>query len=160
MGEVKPDQKPGDGTPPCGLTLVRQEHPDGCGIATAAMLLGIPYAAALDEFGEEARTRLDRGKGVNEFMLEQLLKRRGFALLTIYSTFDDGRQQRATWPPEPLADRHIVLSHNQAGTYHFSVLAGDGTVFDPCHGLYRLADYHCVCNLTAVIPVHRMGRSA
>lgn len=105
------------------MKLVRQKHPDGCGVAVFAMLQGITY--------DRAARELDFAPGDGGLhwpKLRRELERRGRFCRVVDNREDTG----GAWPPRPFAPQSFALVHqNDTGTAHFLALDALGRVYDP-----------------------------
>lgn len=113
---------------------VRQQHPNGCGTACIAMILGTTY--------EEARHHVggDFERGMTHYEWFEAFARSGLAVQFIFQRQQKlGNESRVRWPLLPWAPVHIVQCGN-----HYVVLLSDGSVLDPAlppHIHRTLSDY-------------------
>jgi hypothetical protein len=137
------------------LRLVRQEDANGCMIACLAMVAGLTYAAARALFHpwyfEQA--------AFNGFPLcdiESVLGELGYASIVRHEHCHFAACDRAAWPPDPWADRHIcsVVPASGRGT-HGVVLRGDGAVLDPWAG--PVASLSAYPRCYTVASIHRVS---
>lgn len=132
------------------MNHVRQEEPFGCGIACVAMVAGTTYAEVRALLGDwwTGRTR-----GMTHYVVFELLSHLGFACINSWHTNQLNYRPREPWPPEPLADVHIVMV-NVSGGSHFVVWLRDGTVWDPDRaGPQSLSDYPPPSQVIGIIPI-------
>lgn len=127
---------------------VRQDHTEGCGVATLAMLLGRTYADVLAEIAEHApewEANKDRDtSGTTNYTLDWVLARAGAFVQCRYPVWG--------WPMEPFAPLHYASVEQPSGRSHFVVVLEDGRVLDPFReGVYALTDWPTIQNLTGVV---------
>lgn len=102
------------------LTLIRQQHPEGCGVAVFAMLTGRTWEEAVEYVDFE-------GRGLPQGMLRVHLERDGYFCRSVYSRRETG----GIWPPPPFAPRHFANVVQPSGGGHLLAVEEDGTVLDP-----------------------------
>ena len=143
------------------MRLVRQEHENGCVVATTAMLLDLSYRGALDLFGEGAAKRAAED-GFGDYVMESILVERGFALAKRYRVLQPGNRERVVWPAAPWADaRYCALVKHESGICHSVAMLATGRVLDPFNpARTKLTDFHEVCSITAVVPIGAWNRRA
>ena len=136
------------------MRWVGQEHPDGCGIACLAMLLGLSYERA-DELVETGER-----KATHHVTLDKILAEQGRAVARIYQTSPVSRKPRHPWPPLPFADAHLCqVRVRDAGGQHWVVMEATGAVLDPMSSGFRdLADYWEITSVAAVVLVGNGNR--
>lgn len=123
------------------MIWVRQEDPEGCGLAVLAMLTGRTYVEVRSDmiaFYREAWDRaIDFGKrGLIYMDLDRVLGAHGFYYRHLYKTW------ATSWPPEPFANLHYASVTQPSGRSHFVAVDADGTVLDPLReGRFSLADW-------------------
>ena len=130
------------------VTLVRQKHQRGCGIACVAMLTGEDY----DTLAAEVEWRDDQSPV--GFYVDDQLWRRGYAICRVYE------RGSTMWPPLPFARVHLcnVDYVTDAPVSHNVVMLADGSVLDPMHDEpRRLSDYPRVYNVAAVVTPSEVG---
>ena len=134
------------------LTWVRQEHVNGCVIASLAMVLGRTYQSVHDELApqiwhwdndavkgiedHDERQRLGWKKG-NDFskngvclgQVYRWLEERGFATQLRWA-WRWGHERVREWPPKPFAPVHICDVMTVAGS-HAVVMTAEGKILDP-----------------------------
>lgn len=128
-----------------GPALVRQEHPDGCGVAAVAMVTGETYAEVVADL---ARMGLDLSiGGLAKPHIERLLAARGYVWRTVY------RAGTLIWPPAPFAPVHIAAVRQQpSGRAHFVVMLDDARVLDPLERGTTLDHWPEVMNVIGIWP--------
>lgn len=111
------------------ITYIRQKCDCDCGIASLAMVTGLPYDEVLAPF----RYRIEAGHGINEALVYDWLIRHGWAWQVGYKVHHIGamNQPKEVWPPRPWAPVHLVEARVSSGNYHFAVMDSAGRVFDP-----------------------------
>lgn len=135
------------------MVRIAQEHPDGCGIATLAMLLDVPYGEAL------ALLRVPYGQNaVVDVAMDAALVERGFAVQRRYRYDPLTGAPRPHWPPPAWAPAHYALVRVAAG-YHAVAVDARGRVLDPWkaeRASLTHPDYLAVDQVVGVWPVaHR-----
>jgi hypothetical protein len=119
-----------------GPLLVRQEHPNGCGLACIAMVTGLGYGEVRDTLTEFLPRERDYGEeGIHHGITEWFLGRLGYAWRTLYAG-----HLHDPWPPEPFAPVHIAQVRQPSGNTHYVVVTDDGTVLDPLDGERKRLD--------------------
>jgi hypothetical protein len=132
------------------ITHVRQEHPNGCGIACVAMLTGQTYTQARGLFGGEETER-----GMTHYDWFEALARCGYAAQFLFQREQKiGRTPpREVWPLPPWAPAHIVQTGN-----HYVVMLSDGTILDPAvsSAPRRITDYPAdrIYSMSGIFPVN------
>lgn len=136
------------------VTLVRQEHDYGCGIASLAMVSGLSYDDVrrwlLDNWpgGHERTDDWLEKRGIYKGIADYFLASHGYVWRTLY-----GGWKLSPWPPEPFAPVHLVRVRQPSGTSHFVVMDGNGSVLDPLLDEPRcLADWSEVDNVQGIWP--------
>jgi hypothetical protein len=134
---------------------IQQRGSDDCGIATLAMVLGVPYEDAFARVALALEKRRARGLGIDEFVLDCALGEAGFAYRRIYRYQQTTTETRPQWPPAPFAPRHWALVAVAAGG-HAVAMDATGRVLDP-YAPWRTSlthtDYTDVYHVTGVWPV-------
>lgn len=112
-----------------GIAYLRQKGSCDCGIASLAMITGLPYEQVLEPF----RYRIESGQGLSDYLMYDWLIREGWAWQVCYKVHHLGaiNQRKDVWPPTPWAPVHLIEARVSSGNYHFAVMDADGQVFDP-----------------------------
>lgn len=132
------------------MIWVRQEDPEGCGLAVLAMLSERTYAevrADMVAFYHDAWDRVIdfSERGLIYMDLDRALGQRGFYVQHRYHTWP------IAWPPEAFARMHYASVEQPSGRSHFVAVDADGSVLDPLReGRYRLADWPKVNQIVGV----------
>lgn len=128
MDFIPPDTRE---TPPA--ELIRQREANDCGIAVCAMIAGLPYEVAREDFPQ-----YDGSRGLGTVEVETYLSRLGYFWKRTYVPLYEG----GPWPPEPFAPIHVAFVGQPSGNGHIVVMLEDGTVLDPLSDKpKRLADW-------------------
>lgn len=109
------------------IERIQQRGPNDCGIAAIAMACGVPYDDVLPLLKKGS------GGGINETDMYDWMLANGWAWQLVYKNqrIEQGKYQpREPWPPQPFAPSHIVMVR-ATQDWHFTVMDGDGRVFDP-----------------------------
>jgi hypothetical protein len=129
-----------------GMRWVRQEHPDGCGMATLAMLCDMTYQEVVAEMLADpwlADSEFVRKNGecdTFEPWLQKFLGDHGYYYRNVYST----HQPNGPWPPAPFAAKHYAIVQNPGGL-HYVAMDRLGRVLDPLReGWFKLTDWATV----------------
>lgn len=149
---------------------VRQEHSQGCGLATLAMLTGCTYEeirAEHDALTNTAHRRDWNAEGTHDGVLNQILAAHGYYVQTVYRAWHcitkdaEGNYLPSSewavkpghvWPPEPFAPLHYVSAKQPSGNRHYVVMLSDGRVLDPMReGYFRLTDWAELDNVVGVL---------
>jgi hypothetical protein len=137
-----------------GNQWVRQEHENGCVIASVAMVLGRSYRSVHDELApqiwwydyelaksdefkdndERTRACWKRGAdfskhGIDVGSVFRWLEENGYATQLRWR-YRWGHEVVAEWPPKPFAPIHICAVTATRGS-HAIVMLADGTLLDP-----------------------------
>jgi hypothetical protein len=139
-------------------SLVRQNHPNGCQVAVAAMILGVSYDEAFALYEFEDPKAID--KGLSSPWLEVLLYDLGYSLRILRKQrrmrmSGWAKNEREQWPPEPWTDLQWceVEPYENAPIGHCVLMLRDGTVLDPAADQpKRLSDYPSVHTVIGVEP--------
>lgn len=109
------------------MRLVRQESPNGCGIAALAMVTGKTYGEVLDDLvtGYPTSERI-AAHALHDGMVEWYLACQGYVWRRLYAGWALDR-----WPPAPFAPLHIVQVVQPSTNTHYVVWLPDETVLDP-----------------------------
>lgn len=143
-----------------GPRYVPQEHPYGCQIAVAAMLLGVDYSQALAAY-DFSDPDYYKARGLTRTWLEMMLADRGFAIRVLWRSRGirtdraAPKKYREPWPPAPFTNLHWCEVEPSPGALgHCVLMLRDGSVLDPAAGPAprSLADYHAVLSVTGVWP--------
>jgi hypothetical protein len=134
------------------IRWVRQEDPNGCWVASMAMVTGKTYAEVKAETGHMAE------RGGHCWATDQYLAQNGFALARywqhdqFHGHAENGawfNNKRDPWPLPPFAPVHICQVRTSMG--HVVVMLADGTVLDPATPQQkRLSDYAVVDKIAGV----------
>lgn len=117
------------------MRWVRQEDPDGCGIAVLAMLTDQPYWVVRDHI--EAVDRDWRDNGVPQMLMESYMVDRGWSLRTVLLSTEFNR-----WPPPAFAEQHFAQVTQPSSAGHYVAMDFSGRVFDPLRpGIFGLSDW-------------------
>jgi hypothetical protein len=108
-----------------GVNRVAQVDPDGCGIATVAMLLDIAYDDAKRRLAVPYGRRVIVDSAIDAALLEA-----GRVVGRRYRYNPLTGKPREDWPPKPFAPRHYAIVHVAAGG-HAVAMDADGRVLDP-----------------------------
>lgn len=136
------------------VTLIRQEHDYGCGLASLAMITGQTYEEVrlwlLDHWpggqGDHVPEEWLVKRGIHSGIAEYFLGAHGYVWRTVYS----GWAQKP-WPPEPFAPVHLAMVRQPSGNSHYVVMRSDGVVLDPMTDEPRsLADWEKVDNVQGI----------
>lgn len=132
------------------MKWIRQEHTNGCVLASLAMVTSRTYASIHDELApqipwydssepypetdEEREARWHRGIDFSKrsFCLDDAyrwLELNGYATQMRYR-YRWGRDP-VEWPPAPFAPVHIASVRTPSDTFHAIVMADDGSILDP-----------------------------
>lgn len=131
------------------LTLVRQEHAEGCLVACLAMVAGRTYAEVDAMF---VRDRYE-DSGLNDYQVFDFLAREGFFWRHVHRfTLIGPSKERGVWPLPLTTDLTICrVDAGRGGPLsHGVVVTRDGTAFDPAFGLRRFTDYASVGAMTFI----------
>jgi hypothetical protein len=144
-----------------GIRRVQQQSPDGCGIATLAMLTDQTYEAVLadlkaDPFYVKAGA-WHEGHSTNQGVLEHYLGHKlGWFHRVQYEVWVGAEH----WPPEPFAPLHWAQVIQESNNAHFVAMDSRGVVYDPLReGVYRLTDWSRVNHVMGWIPLGRQEAS-
>ena len=150
------------------IELVRQEQPEGCGLACLAMVTGATY----EQVRAAMRTRryvwlngerVPGDSGIHNNVLDHYLARHGFWLQRRYRSHvvapprpGAARRHRWTniraWPCAPWAPVHIAEVKQPSGNGHYVVMRADGGVLDPLRdGVHDLREWSVVNNIVGLI---------
>jgi hypothetical protein len=117
------------------VNWVKQEDANGCGPATAAMLLGISYREARDAIDAFRGPQDWNDGGCIHYDLDRLLYAAGYFKQTRY----------AAWGHDltlPFAPMHYAMVRQPSNNSHFVAMLADGRVLDPLReGFWSLADW-------------------
>lgn len=130
----------------------KQEHVNGCVIASLAMVLGEAYKTVHDEIAPQvwwydhsepypntdAEREAKYHKGLDfavhgmssEEAYRWLERTKGYATQIRYK-YIWGHEAVAEWPPKPFAPIHMCSVETPSGNWHEVVMLGDGTLLDP-----------------------------
>ena len=106
------------------INYMRQRSDDDCGITAIAMATGSDYDAVRAEIGRNS---------INQTDFEEWCRSHGYAWQIVYQNHvgpDRRFHKREEWPPRPFAPVH-VCQVKATRDLHFTVMDGDGVVFDP-----------------------------
>ena len=142
---------------------VKQEHPNGCGFAVLAMLVGRTYAEIIAEFNGDAYSngyRYDPEKSSPGWQeMDRYLAQQGYAVARIFQDkFPHCLNEQYEWPPAPLVDVNLcnVTVNQDSSRNHWIVLLGDRSVLDPLTDEARtITDYHKINSIAAVVRFER-----
>ena len=137
-------------------TRIKQEHKNGCGAASLAMITGVSYADVIKHF-----STIDFDKdGLIFDALIAFLVDNGFAVAPKFKYFSVVNSPgRNPWPPEPFADIHFcnVLVYEKSPMSHIVVMLKDGTILDPLiDNISKISDYFKVYNVTGIYCVKKL----
>ena len=107
------------------MKWIRQEDPNGCVVASMAMVLGITYKQAR-KLGEPAFGR-DR---LTTYSMEEILSNFGWATMRRWRCNPVTNKFREAWPLAPFAPIHIC-SIQMSNGHHSVVMDKDGRIYDP-----------------------------
>jgi hypothetical protein len=133
------------------MELVRQEDPQGCGVAVLAMLTDQTYAKVKTDL--EADEWVKHGgdwteNGIAQPVIERYLMQRRRFITHVYSKRDAGGG-----PPSPFAPRHYAIVKQPSNNSHFVAVNADGSVLDPLRdGVHTFTDWDVVNCLVGVVP--------
>jgi hypothetical protein len=124
------------------VRLVRQKHPEGCGVAAFAMLTGRTYNAAVKHLGFD-------GEAIDFRNLRRALEMDGCFCRSVLLR---GETWGDEWPPRPFAPRHFACVTSPSGNGHYVVMNHVGVVLDPLRtGEHRLTDWKVVSEVCGVL---------
>lgn len=136
--------------PNSAITLVRQEHPEGCLIACLAMVSGKTYADVDAMF---VRDRYSDG-GLNDYQVFDFLAAEGWFWRHVHQYTHIGPSKlRPTWPIPIETDLAIYrVDAGRGGPLsHGVVVTGDGTAYDPALGVRTLGAYEKIGAITFLL---------
>lgn len=130
---------------------VRQEHENGCVVASVAMVLGATYKEVHDALAPqvwwydhkepyaqddtEREARWHKGtdfsvRGMDSMDAYRWLQTKGYAMQLRYR-YLWGREPVENWPPNPWAPIHMCSVLTPSDNWHEIVMLGNGTLLDP-----------------------------
>ncbi len=132
---------------------VRQEEPDGCGVACLAMLTDATYE-------EVAKTVVAIGLGNPSDLKPEIMRRyleaHGWFTRCVLTRAEAGGR----WPPEPFAPAHCAMvQRTMSSPGHWVVMLGDGGVLDPNRVIHQTLRDFKVCSMVygLIAPLHQHG---
>ena len=132
------------------MRWVRQEDPEGCGVAVLAMLTGQTFAEVDQAFPDRRARDTPKERCLEPHHMQNYLWDRGYflRLIRLAEFAPDGR-----WPPRPFAPLHYVNVTSPSGTGHWVAMEMDGCVLDPLRkGTYQLDFYPAVHEVVGIFP--------
>lgn len=136
------------------IKRIQQRGPTECGVASLAMITGLPYEEVLAPFA----WRTSEGDGLSTIYMHEWLTRNGWAWQEVYKVHHLGgiNQKKDIWPPKPWAPAHLIQARVSAG-YHFAVMDADGRVFDPWDGARTSIDHPAYQEIASVIGLWKVS---
>lgn len=126
---------------------VRQEHLNGCAVATLAMLLGKTYTDIVTLLAESPHPIEPDGwhrVGTTQYHVDWALATSGAFIQRRFSAWG--------WSMEPFAPIHYAQVVQPSNNTHFVVVLEDGSVLDPMReGVYALGDWEKVNQIVGVV---------
>ena len=132
------------------VSLVRQEHDYGCGVACLAMVTGHTYAdihaECVKDWPNSERGLNLAERGLYSSGVEWYLATHGYCWRYVYSAW-----RLSEWPPLPFAPVHIASVVQPSGNSHYVVMTPEGVVLDPLTATERrLTDWEKVNNVMGI----------
>jgi hypothetical protein len=137
------------------LVIVAQQHPNGCVVASLAMVMSLSYQEMHDILAPQVWWHETQPNGEYEWrkgidfatrgvcLMDALrwLERQGYATQTRYR-YEWGYAITDMWPPLPFAPAHICNVETPAGTQHAMVMNAEGKLLDPYYSAIDSWDFY------------------